>query len=229
MTSANNKRKEMSEPPVAEEKPQWALDLLENGYCVIENVMLASECDAVERDLLGYFANMGVDLKDYNSMNKAQPMHSIVQHHECGHSNAVWQVRLNSRVQDIFAQIHGTNDLLCSFDGLSYMPENLPKVDRTKSWFHMDQSFRRAPLQCVQSYVNITDASDAKTGSLCVIPGSHKFFAEFFEAFPEMRDNDDWCKIDPGPHATGAHERWFEEKTGNKATRVHGGKGSMVL
>lgn len=84
---------------------------------------------------------------------------------------------------------------------------------------HVDQSWQRKGRHCVQGYVNLTDASDARTGSLMVVPRSHERFAAFFDAYPHARSSGDWYKF-----ASDEERAFFGEPV-----RVHGGKGSLVL
>lgn len=200
--------------------PDWAAQLDQQGFCVVPNVLTHAECDSALAGVHSYLANAGVDIVTRKTKKDYPNMHGIIQHLEVGHSQAAWDVRTNESVQNVFAQIYGTNDLLVSFDGVCVM-QPWHKFGR-KSWMHMDQSSKNTARRCIQGYVNLTDASDARTGSLLVLPGSHKRFAEFFDAFPHMRKKSkgDWCKLQN------------EEQTaffGVEKTRVHGGRGSLVL
>jgi hypothetical protein len=120
--------------------------------------------------------------------------HGLVQNYGIAHCNAVWRLRCNWNVRQIFARLWGTNDLLSSFDGISYM---LPSYyDRGNNWAHVDQSIGRLGLECIQGYVSCTDASDLRTGSLAIIPGSHKKMKALGKAFPSRtRDSADWVKF----------------------------------
>lgn len=205
---------------------EWAQQLASEGYAVVPNVLTEAECDAAVAKIDNYFAQMNVNL---NGKKEHPNTHGIIQHLEVGHCQGVWDVRLNPKVQDIFAQMYGTNDLLVSFDGMCYMaPEHR---FGPKTWFHMDQAPRRSGRLCIQGYVNLTDSSDSRTGSLLVLPRSHQKFDEFFEEFPHMRvvlvgkdkketPRGDWVKLES------EEQRDF---FGVEPVRVHGGRGSMVL
>ena len=151
-------------------------------------------------------------------------IHGIVQHNEVGHSDAVWDVRLNPNVQDVFEQLHGTNDLLVSFDGMCYMHPK--RAFRKNSWAHFDQNSRRKGLHCVQGYVNLYDSSDDSSGSLWVVPESHKKFDKFWAAFPDSvraAGAGDWYKLD-----SAAENEFFADHC-PYPVRVHGPRGSLVL
>lgn len=208
--------------------PPWAVQLDQLGYCVVPGILTAAECDAALASLHGYLANAGVDIVTPKRAKDYPNTHGIIQHLEIGHCQAVWNVRTNDRVQDVFAQIYGTNDLLTSFDGACIM-QPWHRFG-TKSWLHMDQAPKNTERRCIQGYVNLTDSSTDSTGSLMVLPGSHRKFGSFFEKFPDMRVTVDkngkkkprgnWVKLE-----VDAHWQFF----GVEKTRVHGPKGSMVL
>lgn len=212
--SGSPPKRARTDPPV----PQWAKDLEENGYAVVPGVLSEQECDNCWAGIKDYFAKMDVDL-DQRPV-KYPNIHGIVQHLEVGHAQAVWDVRLNAKVQDVFAQMYGTNDLLCSFDGLCVM-QPWRKFGK-KSWMHFDQGPKLQGRHCVQGYVNIFDSSDSSTGSLYVLPGTHKKHAQFFAEHPaatEKVKSENWYKLSPD------EEKWF----GTEPVRVHGPRGSLVL
>lgn len=200
--------------------PNWAVQLEEKGYAVVPGVLTDAECQSAADKIFSYLKSAGVDVTTPDIAKDYPNTHGIIQHLEVGHAAGVWEVRSNPKVQHVFEQIYGTNDLVSSFDGLCLM-QPWHRFG-AKPWSHMDQSSKVTSRQCIQGYVNLTDASDENTGSLYVIPGSHKKFAAFFEKFPEMREKSkgDWCKLE------NEEQRAF---FGEDAIRVHGPRGSMVL
>jgi hypothetical protein len=200
--------------------PAWVVQLRDKGYAVVPGVLSDAECEAVFAKVKVFFAAHGVDLSARNAP-KYPNIHGIVQHMGVGHSQAVWDVRLNQRVQDVFARLYGTNDLLVSFDGLCVMQPW--RRFGTKSWLHFDQGPRRQGRHCIQGYVNILDSSDATSGSLSVVPGSHLKHADFWRRFPDAAakaGSNDWYKL-----ANDEQRSFFD----GEAVRVHGPRGSLVL
>eukprot|EP01047_Picozoa_sp_COSAG01_P052809 COSAG01_NODE_5591_length_4159_cov_59.059852_6_plen_165_part_00 len=57
------------------------------------------------------------------------------------HSEATWFVRGIPKVKQAFTQLWGTDDLICSFDGIcAFRPWNIePSWRSTGPWFHTDQ------------------------------------------------------------------------------------------
>lgn len=208
--------------------PAWAEKLDIHGFCVVPDVLIAEECDAALAGIHRYLADAGVDLVTPGKAKDYPNVHGIIQHLEIGHCQAVWDVRLNERVQEVFAQIYGTNDLLVSFDGACIM-QPWHRFGK-KSWAHMDQSAANTTRQCIQGYVNLTDSRDDRTGSLFVMPNTHKLFGAFFEQFPEMRakSKGDWCKLESDEQREFL-EALDEDGDSNELVRVYGGRGSMVL
>jgi ectoine hydroxylase-related dioxygenase (phytanoyl-CoA dioxygenase family) len=198
----------------------WITQLDELGYAVIENVLTAEECAEAMAKIHAYLAAAGVDIVSEGAAKSYPNVHGIIQHLEIGHCDGVWAVRLNAKVRAVFELLYGDNDLLTSFDGVCIM-QPWHRFGKA-SWAHVDQSSTITDRSCVQAYVNLTDSSTDATGSLYVIPRSHRKFAAFFDAFPEMREKSkgDWCKLE-----TDEQRSFF----GEDAIRVHGGVGSLVL
>lgn len=130
----------------------------------------------------------------------------------------MWDVRTHPRVLSLFETLYGTNDLLTSFDGACYMPADYYGTGRL--WTHVDQSHRKQGRRCVQGYVNLVDSSDARCGSLGVVPRSHCRHGAFAARFGTGSAKD-WRKFDTD------EERAFMNCSA--LTRVHGGVGSVVL
>lgn len=195
--------------------------LNEQGYTVIPNLLSGARCAEMRGGIDRYLLNMGINVHDPKLRHSHYPsIHGIIQHLEIGHAKPIWDVRQEQAVVDVFEAMYGDNDLLVSFDGACVM---LPYVREQigNRWTHVDQSFKRTGLRCVQGYVNLAPSDDERTGSLAVIPGSHKKHAEFARNHPEYSKlNDDWYKFKD-------HE--LEEIGGPALTRVHGGEGSLVL
>lgn len=113
-----------------------------------------------------------------------------------GHSQHSWDLRQNPKIVDIFAKFWNTeqNDLLVSFDGLSFLPP--PEFtwvgydNQTEPWFHIDQSITRPNFEGIQSFITALDVNE-KDATLCVYEGSHKLVDEFVDEFG-IRTSSDW-------------------------------------
>ena len=192
--------------------------LKEKGYAVIENVVPADLCVSVHSRIKTFLAEAGVETgASAVKMGSYPNSRGIVQHLEGGQMQAISDVRMSAGVEDVFASMYGTNDLMCSFDGFCWMPRNY--IASSRSWLHVDQSHRKPGRRCIQAYVNVTDSCDAASGSLYVVPGSHKKHFEFAERPACAANGKDWYKFNDEELAL----------LGAEPVRVFGGVGSMVL
>ena len=188
-------------------------DLKDNGYAVIEGVVSPEECASAFVRIKDFMREAKIDVDSPKLKMSSYPnSHGIVQHLEAGQMQAIWDIRLNKNVLDVFQEMWGDNDLLSSTDGFCWMPSHYKGID--KSWLHVDQSHKKEGLQCIQGYVNLLTSHDDASGSLYVIPGSHKKHANF-----PKTDNKDWYKF---------KERELDSFD-EIPVRVHGGVGSLVL
>eukprot|EP01052_Picozoa_sp_SAG31_P037229 SAG31_NODE_4776_length_2961_cov_5.154437_3_plen_254_part_00 len=104
-----------------------------------------------------------------------------------GHNAASWSIRSNKNVQAVWKQIHGTSELLTSYDGMClFRPRGLNEDWTTRGgWFHTDR-----PLEgpngigrgYVQGFVNLVKTSLAGGGNV-IVPRSHKLYEGFLQQF----------------------------------------------
>lgn len=105
------------------------------------------------------------------------------------HEKFVWEARTEPKVVDVFTKLWGTDELLCSFDGMNI---TLPRQkDLTWSpWPHCDQNENRKGMQCVQGLLNY-QPNGPKDGGLILMKGSAKLFDEFFAEKREQDEHED--------------------------------------
>lgn len=84
------------------------------------------------------------------------------------HSDFMWNVRLQPNIKKIFSNVHGTEDLVSSFDGFSVF---LNKKQKSPSWLHVDQNPSNT-VYCVQGQYNFLPVNEDSAGFL-VVPKSH--------------------------------------------------------
>ena len=163
--------------------------------------------------------------KTWKEFWKLFPKHSMLhQHFGVGHTQAVWDLRQNQDVVDIFAKFWNVEpeDLLVSFDGFSFHP---PPEDtgrghyRGNTWYHTDQSFLRPDFECVQTWITSEDVEEGDA-TLAFYESSHKYHAEFEDTF-QTKDKGDWHKLKP------EEEQFYIEK-GCTEKRISCPKGSLV-
>lgn len=199
------------------------------GYAIIPSLLTLAECRALHDGGWNFWEKRGIDRKTpstWKDIHKWIPNKGMLfQHWNVGHMQAIWDVRSNPKVISVFESIWGTDNLACSFDGMSMglAPEITNKGwdHKQKGWLHLDQSPARNGFECVQGWVTPVrvDEGDA---SLTVLSGSHKFHGEFADTF-ELRSNKaDWYKLTP------EHVQWYKDK-GCQQVTITCPQGSMVL
>jgi hypothetical protein len=107
---------------------------------VLAPVEVASMQDGAWQTLEHIGKHCTVSLKrdfpdSWRSYLELLPMHSmLMQHHQVGHAQFVWDVRQNAKVVDVFAKLWRCErrDLLTSFDGLAM---HLPPETTNRGWF----------------------------------------------------------------------------------------------
>jgi hypothetical protein len=99
------------------------------------------------------------------------------------------EARTEPKILETFSQLWGTDELLCSFDGMNI---TLPRQkDLTWSpWPHCDQSPDRKGMQCVQGLLNY-QPNGPNDGGLILMKGSSKLFDEFFREKKEQAEHED--------------------------------------
>lgn len=182
--------------------------LKRDGYCVISSVLTQSEIEKSREqawDALNHLTQklekpiVKDDPQSWLSFWELSPLHAMLLKQYVGHSQFMWDLRLNTKIQEVFEIIHGDTDLLTSFDGFSmHFPfEKLPRKrgkGRGNEWFHTDQSPHRKELS-IQGIVNLYDINKGDA-TLRVIEGSHLKHAEYFKKKNITKTPGDWHKPD---------------------------------
>lgn len=204
------------------------------GVAIIPRVINEEQCANTISKKWDYFEHISQtwevpinrnDKKSWKSFWKLFPKHSMLhQHFGVGHTQAVWDLRQNPDIVNIFAKFWDVEpeDLLVSFDGFSFHPP--PEVTgrghyRGNTWYHTDQSFLRPDFECVQTWVTAEDVEEGDA-TLAFYEGSNKYHAEFEKIF-ETKDKSDWHKLTPD------QEQFYIEK-GCQEKRIKCPKGSLV-
>jgi hypothetical protein len=228
--------------PYQYEKYVCSVDTLQEtidkyGVAIIPGVLNAEECNKLKTQTWDTLEKLTSttsnkfdrgDAGTWRSFYELFPLHSmLVQHHGIGHNQALWDVRQNPKVVDVFAKFWGVDqrDLLVSFDGMSV---HLPPEITNKGWLsrqdpplHTDQSFLRNDFECIQSWVTAYDVNegDATLQFLEKSNSLHKKFADHFG----KTDKDDWYKLDDH-----REYEWYYSN-GCERTSIKCKAGDMVL
>ena len=158
----------------------WKQQLQELGYCVIPCL----SADEVELGLALF--------ETWRIVNRIPVApHGVISHYRVGHTAFAWWCRTRPKIRGVFEELWNTSELVVSFDGACYFPENLKR--RNTNWWHVDQAPRDKGFKCVQGFVAFTDNEEA---TLMVVPGSHLEFGTRFEGNNSPKR---WYKV-PGHH-----------------------------
>eukprot|EP00929_Paragymnodinium_shiwhaense_P008581 TRINITY_DN112539_c0_g1_i1.p1 TRINITY_DN112539_c0_g1~~TRINITY_DN112539_c0_g1_i1.p1 ORF type:complete len:471 (+),score=70.45 TRINITY_DN112539_c0_g1_i1:160-1413(+) len=209
------------------EAEKWSAYLDEHGYCVIKGV---ADEGAIEQaktllwDFMEGVPGTKVTRDDSSTWERRagwlpSPSNGILGTAGFAHSEVCWKTRLLPGVQEAFAALWGTRDLLASFDGGSVFRPWAQRPDwKTEgSWWHVDQNpflTGRKGRTCVQGFVTYTDATPA-TGGLCVIPGSHKVHEDFCERACGRQLSSDFIMVLAGDPALRAGSKLVCAKAGD--------------
>jgi hypothetical protein len=143
-------------PPVYRRVPRYAVGdasvrehLEQHGFAVVAEVLTPAEVKSSVDKLWDFMEGMGtgIDRADISTwgnehwMENSDPGIGLMSGHGLGHSEALWYVRGVPALKDVWATLHGTDDLIVSFDGMcQFRPWGIDPTWRTASgWFHNDR------------------------------------------------------------------------------------------
>ena len=163
-------------------------ELLENGYCVVPNVLSTKEIDEAKQ----LFYNWQKTIPNHDKMHNLVDPHGIYKFHEVGHQEHAWFIRTRPQIIDIYKKLWETDEVIVSFDGSCYIEKAHNKKDNI--WTHTDQDPNSGGLQCYQGFVSLTDN---KERTLVVYEGSHNYHQQYFEE-RNIQSSKKWQLIDHG-------------------------------
>ena len=179
-----------------------------DGVAVIPNVISKSKLNKYRKQLWETFNHITKNLekpisfKDLNSWRNIYelfPLHSmLIQHWGVGHSELVWNIRLEKKVIEVFSKLWNTKpeELLTSFDGVSFhMPPEVTNKGwyRGNDWFHTDQSRLKKGLSCIQGMVTLYDVNQGDA-TFSYKQKSHLLHEKFFTD-NKVESKSDWYKL----------------------------------
>ena len=202
------------------ESPQQVLEILkEKGVAVLPNVLSKDECQKMNDGMWDTVEHLTSGLKEpvkrddpasYNSIFELGLKHGgLIQHHQWGHAQYVWDVRQNPNVGDVYRELYGY-DLLVSFDGVNVSLGNVMSgrkrgFYRGKSWLHTDQQLSDSSFKCIQSWVTANDIN-VGDATLRFLSGSHLLHEKLAEEFKLKDVKEDWFIFE------NKHLDWFKDK-----------------
>ena len=224
------------EGPVFPDYPELAKQFHENGYVVIEGIIPREECKQIIGLFWDFIEGLNPNLSRRDQTNWMDPFEwpintrGLIQHYNVGFQK--FTVKARNYVKNAFAMLYGTDELISSFDGVSFSKRpKMYKFQNIEDWHkkkwdkdevHVDQTHKG--FRCVQGGAAIVNQFEEGHVFVC-IPGSHLHHDELVDRIAENAPkvlNEDWYKID------GSDKTWIKKK-GLDIMRVPMKSGSVIL
>ena len=230
--------KKTTYPPVlhasglATSENEYLVQLREEGFTVIPNVLTENECDTAIDGIWNWLGslNMGIlrdEPESWGASNWITSIHGIVKNYSVGQADFMWDIRTHRRVKEVYERIWNTTDLVTSFDGACVMRpfEQVKRCrlfdDPENVWLHSDQS-PYTQEDCIQGFVNLEEAG-VEDGCFKCYPKSHLLAKDFWDSISEEKwTKENWYRLNE------MERQWYLDR-GCSEIRVPAGKGSMVL
>lgn len=195
-----------------------------DGFAIREGVLTDSECAKMVSGMWEHmeYVTKGRMSRDDTATWKSELqntlflMHGMLaQHHNWGHAQPVWDIRGNTKVQELYTFLYGGAELTTSFDGVSFglAPEITGIGWHRKNWLHTDKGWGPGVTSggtnkrhnAIQSWVTAFDVEEGD-GTLQVLKGSHKLHKKFARAFGHENHTANWYKY------TAEELAWYKER-----------------
>ena len=160
-----------------ESHSKWLEHLDEHGYVVISNVLefidLATIFKQFGDDWKGVSPKFDFHEKSSWTTDNSPMMWSkgMIFASGLGQSDFMWQLRTQKPILNIWEHVHGTKELVTSFDGFSVF---LDRKQKPGMWLHVDQR-SEDPLYSIQGAYNFLPVGEHDSGFV-LVPGSHRTF-----------------------------------------------------
>jgi len=190
--------------------PRYELDdpsvlqyLDDNGYVVIKNALSESEIQKGISLAWDYVEEVAPGVKrgdptTYENPTWPTTRSGILIDNGVGHSELLWFVRGQKKIQNIFQKVWKTDQVLTSFDGFCFhRPWEYNESWKTRDgyWFHVDQNpFHKPEKNCIQGLLNFLPSGETD-GGLILVPRSHLHFKDIVPMVPEIQSNGDYIPL----------------------------------
>jgi len=161
------------------------LNLEKNGYAIIPNVLNKEEIN----EYINEFNKWRNRIDNLDELHNRIDYNGIFKYFEVGHQRFAWLARTNPKILNIFKHLWDTDELVVSFDGCCYFPDDYDEEPRY--WIHSDQSPLKKGLLCYQSFISLTSNEER---TFIVYEGSHKLHEDHTNTY-SLDNPSDWCPI----------------------------------
>jgi len=210
---------------------KWLEHLHDHGYVVVKNVVLPEEVSTAKSLLWDWLESLGSgikrdDIRTWKDSNwPGATFAGFMSTYGGGHCQAAWYLRGLPKVNQTFAHIWKTDELLTSMDTfINWRPwwnnpfedeDWLPIVER----LHCDQNpVMKRGFQCVQGMIPLLPVTK-ESGGLQVVPDTNTDQVQDYlkNHYPGTRMGLDWCELR------------HDDKFIGKGTLVEAGPGDLIL
>lgn len=167
----------------------WEVDIRERGWAVIPNIMSPEKVLDHQNQFWDFLESCNDKLSRHNQQtwiksNLPNESYGVIRHY-FGHTKLQWSLR--ELAYPYFAKLFDNTNMLCSFDGGSFiLPDRKDRKDRKswKEWFHSDQGrfFPDAPVG-IQGVITLSN-HDSKGGGTVVVDRSNHIWKKYLDTHP---------------------------------------------
>lgn len=151
----------------------------EHGYVILKNAISKEDCAKTVKIISDV---LEIDLEDqstwYNNHDLKQGIMVQVFHNEQLNSN-----RLNKRIHSAFSQLWKRNDLIVSFDRVSFNPPETDSYHFPGPDLHWDVSLKTPIPFGTQGLLYLTDTEENQ-GAFTLVPGFQNKIEEWLKSLP---------------------------------------------
>ncbi|WRT70627.1 uncharacterized protein IL334_007625 [Kwoniella shivajii] len=178
----------------------WKEDLHQQGWVVIKGVIPREKALSYADEAYQYLESFGLgfDAKDRTTwIPENMPFFfkgGLFHRYGASHEQFVWDIKQEPELVKQFAELWGTEELVCSFDGLNIslpIHGRTPDDDAYVPWPHVDQSPLVTDFHCVQGAMNLLP-NGPKDGGLMVLKGSKELYSQAWKAFDKDKPEGGW-------------------------------------
>ncbi|KAK9425637.1 putative Phytanoyl-CoA dioxygenase [Seiridium unicorne] len=209
-------------------------NIVRDGYVVVKGAVPRERAEKYAEEMYNYLETFkgGLGFKRFDPSTYREEFLPVISErgmcsgYGVNHESFTWDIRCEPGVVDAFAKVFDTDDLIVSFDAVSFALPNRKDTAENKPWPHQDQDPEKPGFRCLQGVVNLLP-NGPKDGGLIVCKGAHKLSDEFHEDFKnEVDPVHRWTKEWYGFSDAGM--KWLAEK-GCEWIKVEAEPGDLLL